>query len=91
VLCVLASPHALQHDLLILAVPAWLAAVLFHEGNLPNPIPGFLLIDLALLIDLHGTGLPLGPIVITAVVGWYVWRFRQRAAVQRRPPVVRAA
>ena len=91
VLCVLASPHALPHDLVILAVPAWLAAVLFHEGSLPNPIPGFLLIDLALLIDLHGVGLPLGPIVITAVVGWYGWRFRQRAALQRRPPVVRVA
>jgi hypothetical protein len=91
VLGVLASPHALPHDLLILVVPAWLAVVLFFEGRLPNPVPGFLLIDLALLIDLHGVGVPLGPIVMTAVIGWYGWRFRQRATEQRRPPVVRAA
>ena len=91
VLGVLASPHALPHDLLILVVPAWLAVVLFREGRLPNPVPGFLLIDLALLIDLHGVGVPLGPIVMTAVIGWYGWQFRQRATAQRRPPVVRAA
>ena len=90
-LSLLASPHALPHDLLMLAVPAWLAVDLFFEGRLPNPIPGLLLIDLALLIDLHGVGLPLGPIVMTAVVLWYGWRFRQRAQQHRRPPVVQAA
>ena len=41
-LTVLASPHALPHDLLILAVPAWLAIVLYREGRLPNPLPGLL-------------------------------------------------
>ncbi len=91
VLGVLASPHALPHDLVMLVVPAWLAVVLFREGGLPNPVPGFLLVDLGLLIDLHGVGLPLGPIVLTGVVVWYGWQFRQRARGQRRPPVVRAA
>ena len=91
VLIVLASPHALPHDLLILAVPAWLAMVLHREDSLPNPLPGLLLIDLALLIDLHGVGLPLGPIVLTAVVAWYGWRFRQRAAQRRRQPIGRVA
>jgi len=90
-LCVLASPHALPHDLLMLAVPAWLAVVLFREGSLPNPVPGLLLIDLALVIDLRGVGLPLGPLVMTAVVIWYGWQFRQRARQRRRPPVARAA
>jgi hypothetical protein len=90
-LTVLASPHALPHDLLILAVPAWLAIVLFREGALPNPLPGFLAVDIALLIDLRGVDLPLGPIVMTAVVAWYGWRFRQRAAQRRRPPIGRAA
>jgi len=90
-LCVLGSPHALPHDLLMLAVPAWLAVVLFREGSLPNPVPGLLLIDLALVIDLRGVGLPLGPLVMTAVVIWYGWQFRQRARQRRRPPVVRAA
>jgi hypothetical protein len=90
-LTVLSSPHALPHDLLILAVPAWLAFVLSREGALPNPLPGLLAIDLALLIDLRGVDLPLGPIVMTLVVAWYGWQFRQRAAQRRRPPIGRAA
>jgi hypothetical protein len=91
VLVVLASPHALPHDLLILAVPAWLALVLYREGSLPNPIPALLAIDLALLVDLRGIDVPLGPIVMTAAVAWYGWQFRQRAEQRRRPPVGRAA
>ena len=90
-LTVLASPHALPHDLLILAVPAWLAIVLFRDGAIPNPLPGVLAIDLALLIDLRGVGLPLGPIVMTLVVAWYGWQLRQRAAQRRQPPIGRAA
>jgi hypothetical protein len=90
-LTVLASPHALPHDLLILAPPAWLAIVLYRDQALPNPIPGLLAIDLALLIDLHGFAVPLGPIVMTALVAWYGWRFRQRAGQQRRPPIGQAA
>ena len=90
-LVVLASPHALPHDLIILAAPAWLAIVLYREGALPDPIPGLLAIDLALLIDLRGTALPLGPMVMTLVVSWYFWQFRQRAAQRHRPPIGRAA
>ena len=90
-LAVLASPHALPHDLLILAVPAWLAIVLCRQGALPNPLPALLAIDVAVLIDLRGIDIPLGPIVMTAVVFWYGWQFRQRAAQQRRPPIGRAA
>jgi len=91
VLTVLASPHALPHDLLIVAVPAWLAFVLYREGALPNPLPGLLAVDVALLFDLRGADLPLGPMVMTAVVAWYGWQFRQRAAQRRRPPIGRAA
>jgi hypothetical protein len=90
-LTVLASPHALPHDLLILAVPAWLAIVLFREGAIGNPLPGLLAIDMALLIDLRGLELPLGPIVMTLVVACYGWQFTQRAAQRRRPPFGRAA
>jgi len=90
-LALLASPHALPHDLLILVVPAWLAIVLYRQGALPNPLPALLAIDLAVLIDLRGIDIPLGPIVMTAVVAWYGWQFRQRAAQQRRPPIGRAA
>jgi hypothetical protein len=89
-LVVLASPHALPHDLLILAVPAWLAIVLYRDGALPNPLAGLLAIDLALLIDLR-FDVPLAPIVLTAVVAWYGWQFRRRAEQRRRSPVGRAA
>ena len=91
VLTVLASPHALPHDLLILAVPAWLAIVLYRESALPNPLPSLFAIDLALLIDVRGIDVPLGPVVMTAVVVWYGWQFRQRAGQLRRPPIRRAA
>ena len=90
-LTVLASPHALPHDLLILAVPSWLATVLFRERAIPNPLPGLLAVDLALLVDLRSPALPLGPIVMTLFVAWYGWQFRQRAAQRRRPPIGRAA
>jgi hypothetical protein len=65
--------------------------LLQREGMLKNPIPGLLLIELALLIDLQGPLIPLGPIVMTAVLAWYGWRFRQRAGWQRRPTIGRAA
>jgi Glycosyltransferase family 87 len=90
-LAVLASPHALPHDLLILVVPAWLAIVLYRQGGLPNPLPALLAIDLAVLIDLRGIDIALGPIVMTAIVAWYGWQFRRRVERQRRPPIGRAA
>jgi hypothetical protein len=90
-LAVLASPHALPHDLLILAVPGWLAIVLYRQRELPNPIPGLLALDVALLIDLRGIDLPLGPVIMTAAVAWYGWQFTQRAAQRRQSPVGRAA
>jgi hypothetical protein len=90
-LTALASPHALPHDLLILAVPAWLAIVLDRENALPNVIPGLLLIDLALLVDLRGPEVPVGPIALTLVVAWYWWQFRRRAEQRHRPTIGRAA
>jgi Glycosyltransferase family 87 len=90
-LSLLASPHTLPHDLVLLAVPAWLAVDLYRDGRLPNPVPSMLLVDLALLIDLRSGALPLGPIVLTAVLIGYGWQFRQRAIRTGRPPVVRAA
>jgi hypothetical protein len=90
-LAVLASPHALPHDLVILAVPAWLAVVLYLRRELPNPFPAFLALDVALLIDLRGTGVPLGPLVMTAGVVWYGWQLRRRAVQRRRPPIGQAA
>lgn len=91
VLAVLASPHALPHDLLILALPVWLCVALYREGLLPNPVAALVVADLAVVVDLRGIGVPLAPIVITAGLAWMVWEFRRRAASRRRPPVVQAA
>ena len=90
VLAVLASPHALPHDLLILVVPVWFCVALYRNGLLPNPVAALIVVDLALVVDLRGLGVPLGPIVITAVLAWMAWEFRRRAS-QRQPPVARAA
>ena len=88
---VLASPHALPHDLLILAVPAWLAVGVYRDGKLPNPMPVLVLADLALLIDLKGFGVPVAPIVLTAGLAWLVWQFQQRTGSQRQPPIITKA
>jgi hypothetical protein len=50
-----------------------------------------LALDVALLVDLRGIDVPIGPIVMTAAVLWYGWQFRQRAAQRRRPPIGQAA
>lgn len=75
----LASPHVLPHDLLLLAAPAWLAFWLYRDGRLASPVPAMMLIELALLVDLRGVGTVLGPIAITIAVGWAFVNFRRRA------------
>lgn len=76
---VLESPHALPHDLLILAAPAWLAFRLHRDGTMPSPVVVLLLVDLALLIDQRAVGVVLCPVVMTVAMG-FGWRsFRQRS------------
>jgi glycosyl transferase family 87 len=89
---VLASPHGFPHDLLLLAIPAWLGFALARRGALPLPLAGLLLTDLALIADQAGlAAVPVGPIVMTAVLAWYGWAFRQRAARQGAPAAAQAA
>jgi hypothetical protein len=89
-LAILGSPHSLPHDLVLLAVPAWLCVSLFLESLLPSPLYGLALVDLALLIDLHGTPVTLGPIVLTAALVVYGLQFRRRWT-QRAQPLPAAA
>jgi glycosyl transferase family 87 len=89
---VLASPHGLPHDLLLLVVPAWIGFRLARRGDLPLPLAGLLLVDVALVCDQAGlAAIPLGPIVMTAVVAWYVWVFRRLAAQRRAPAAAQVA
>ncbi|MDQ6692604.1 MAG: glycosyltransferase 87 family protein, partial [Candidatus Dormibacteraeota bacterium] len=75
----LASPHVLPHDLLLLLPPAWLGFWLYREERAPSPLLALILVDLALLVDLRGVGLVLGPIAMTSALAWAVWNFRRRA------------
>jgi hypothetical protein len=84
VLAVIASPHALPHDLVLLAVPAWLTVRLQRDGALPDLLPVWALVDLALIVDLRGLPVPLVPIALTLLLGVIVFRLArtdQRAAV----------
>jgi hypothetical protein len=81
-LTVLASPHSLPHDLLILVAPSWLAVRLYRDGLIGNPIVPLLALELALLIDLRPLSLPLAPVVMALATGWLVWTFRQRRQSQ---------
>jgi len=89
-MAILGSPHSLPHDLVLLAVPAWLCVSVFVEGLLPSPLYGLAMVDLAVLIDLRGTPVSLGPIVLTAALVVYGLQFRRRSK-QRAQPLPAAA
>lgn len=88
---VLASPHALPHDLALLLVPGWLAVALARDRLMPSPALGLLATNVALVVDQRGVGLAIAPIIMTCVLLWYGWAFRQRGAQPRRPIRARAA
>jgi hypothetical protein len=86
---VLISPHALPYDLVLLALPAWLAVSLHRVRAIPNPAPAALLIALALVIDLGRPLVSLAPLVMLALLAWYArsgWLRRRR-----HPPVASIA
>ena len=87
----LATPHVLPHDLLLLATPAWLAFSIYRDGRIASPLPALLLVELALLTDLRGVGIVLGPIAMTLAVAWMFGSFRRRADRLRSPGVAAAA
>jgi hypothetical protein len=87
-LAVLTSPHALPHDLVILAIPVWLSFALWREGRLSNPLIPWLLVDLALVVDLRGIGLPVAAVALTAALAWAWFDIRQRLARAAAHPVL---
>lgn len=84
-IAVLGSPHSLPHDLVLLAVPAWLAFALHKKGWLASPIPGLVLVDVAIILDLLGTPASLGAIALTGALLWYANDFRQRWGRRTHP------
>ena len=83
VVAVLASPHALFHDLVLLMIPAWLAWSMFRRGELPSPLPALAVLFPGFLVDALGGPIPITPVVMTGVLAGYVWAFRRRAG---QPP-----
>ena len=83
---VLASPHALPHDLVLLAVPAWCAVALHRRGRLPSPAWGLVLCNAALLADELHPSVVVAPVVMTAVLLVYAAAFMRRRAA----PVLRS-
>jgi hypothetical protein len=87
VVAVLGSPHALPHDLVILAIPAWLAVDLHRRGLGPAPLLSLLAIDAALVIDLGGSGVPLGAAALTVVLAAWVVLIRRRTMQRSTAPL----
>jgi hypothetical protein len=87
----LASPHVLPHDLLLLAPSVWLTFWLFRKGRMPVLVLALIVVDLALLIDLRGVGLVVAPIAMTAVAVWAVVQVRRRADSPRSLDTAAAA
>jgi len=77
---VLASPHCLPHDLVLLAVPTWCAAALNRQARLASPVFGVIASDLAVLLDELHPGLPMAPLVMTVVLAVYAVGFRRRSS-----------
>lgn len=86
------APHALPYDLVLLAVPCWLTFALHRDGKAADPSLAWIVVGLALLLDLHASMVPLAPIAIASVIGWtLLGAFRPRSSSGAAPPVVRAA
>jgi len=82
-LCVVAVPHALAHDVLLLLIPAWLAFHLHRQGHLSSPVPALLIVEGGLLVD-RASSLPaITPVLITGLVCWYGWDFTRRRIEKR--------
>jgi glycosyl transferase family 87 len=84
---VLASPHCLPHDLVLLAVPAWCALALHRQGRIPSPLWGLAACDAAVLLDELHPAVVLGPLVMTLVLAAYAVAFRRRSTpdLESRP------
>lgn len=74
------APHALPYDLVLLAVPMWLAFDLARRGGIPTPAPAGFAIAAAMVLDLGRPIVSLTPVAMLVCLGayGYAW-FRRRA------------
>jgi glycosyl transferase family 87 len=87
-MAILFSPHALPYDTVLLVLPAWLGFSMHRAGAIPNPALAYLVVALALLVDLGRPLVSLAPIVLVAGLLWYGRYFWLR---RQRPPAVPVA
>lgn len=85
---ILFSPHALPYDSILLAVPAWLSFVLYRMKAIPTPAPVWMIVGLALVVDLGSPFVSLAPVALLAGLIWYGRIYRRRA---QDPPTAIAA
>ena len=76
---ILFSPHALPYDSVLLAVPAWLSFVLYRMKAIPTPVPMWMLVALALVVDLGSPFVNVAPVVLLAGLIWYSRIYLRRA------------
>jgi hypothetical protein len=82
---VLFAPHALPYDLVLLAVPMWLAADLEIRREIPTPAPAGFAIAAAMVLDLGRPTISLTPLVMLGCLAIYavIW-FRRRNGTARQ-------
>ena len=78
---VLFAPHALPYDLVLLAVPMWLATELSRRGEIPAPAPAGFAIAAAMVLDLGRPTISLAPLVMLGCLVIYaaIWVRRRNA------------
>jgi hypothetical protein len=65
------APHALPYDIVLLAVPIWLAFQLHQRGEIPSPALAGLAIAMAMVIDLGRPIVSLAPVVMLVCLAIY--------------------
>jgi hypothetical protein len=82
------SPHALPYDTVLLAVPAWLSFMLHRVKAIPTPAPAWMLVALALVVDLGSPLVSLAPVLLLLCLVWYGRAYLRRA--HDRPTAIAA-
>jgi hypothetical protein len=78
------APHALPYDLVLIAVPVWLAYALYRRGEIPTPVPAALAIAAAMVLDLGSHFINLAPVVMLACLAIYTRLWLRRRPAMRR-------
>lgn len=79
------APHALPYDMVLLAVPMWLAFALHRQGEIPTPAPAGFVVAATMVVDLGRPFVNLAPVVMLVCLAIYGWIWFRRRAEQPAP------